>query len=153
MAKKIEVDLKQIEALASKGYNAAMCFDAIGISHSKGYHDTQIKQAIKRGHSIARQKVIDDLMKRSEEDQSATSSIFLAKKLKVFEAPYTTATPKTIKEATERIATIYTDVSRGELDEEKANALVGYLNAYIKSYEVSELEERITKLEEVNNDN
>ena len=35
--KKIEVDLKEIKALAIKGYNASMIFTAIDISQSNGY--------------------------------------------------------------------------------------------------------------------
>ena len=150
MPKRINVDLEALEALAARGYNITMCCNAIGISQSKAYKDVQIIQAIKRGHDKARQKVIDDLMARSESDQSATSSIFLAKQLKVFSTPYPTSTPKTPKEATERISKLYKDVSGSVIDEEKANALVGYLQAYIKSYEVSELEERLTALEKIN---
>lgn len=150
MAKKIDVDLEALEALASKGYSVTMCCDAIGINRTTAYKHKDIINTIKAGHAKAKQKVIDDLMSRSESDQSATSSIFLAKQLKVFSVPYTTSTPKTIKEATNRISKIYTDVSRGKLDEEKGNTLVGYLNAYIKAFEVSELEERITALEGVN---
>ncbi len=150
MAKKININLEELEALAAKGYNITMCCDAIGISQSKAYKDIQIIQAIKTGHGKAKQKVIDDLMTRSESDQSATSSIFLAKQLKVFSTPYPTSQPKTPGEATNRISKIYKDVSASELDEDKGNVLVSYLQAYIKAYEITDLEERITALEKIN---
>ena len=147
MAKKINVDLKQVEELAAKGYNVTMVCNAMGISRSKAYSDTNILDAIKKGSNKAKQNVIDHLMKRSIEDQGATASIYLAKQLKVFEDYFTTSKPKSIKEAIERIATIYDSVSKNELDSEKGSKLVGYLEAYIKAYEVSELEERISVLE------
>ena len=152
MSKKIDIDLPTVKALAVKGYTAAMIFDAIGISHSKGYHDLQIKQAIKEGHSEARQKVVDDLMGRSESDQSPTASIFLAKQLKVFDTYFPTSSPQSPTDALKKISNIYVAVARNELSEDKGTHLIGYLEKYVKAYEVSDLEERIKKLEEVQND-
>ena len=148
MAKKIEVDLEELETLASKGYNITMCCDAIGISQSKAYKDVQILQAIKRGHASAKEKVLNDLFTRSESDASSASSIFLAKSLGVFNVKYSTTRPKSIIEASERIVKIYEDVAIGVLSDEKGKYLIGFLESYIKSKEIGELEQRITKLEE-----
>ena len=148
MAKKIEVNLKELEALGSKGYNITMCCDAIGISQSKAYKDVQILQAIKRGHASAKEKVLNDLFTRSESDTSSASSIFLAKSLGVFNIKYSTARPKTITEASERIVKIYEDVAVGVLSDEKGKYLIGFLESYIKSKEIGEMEQRINKLEE-----
>lgn len=153
MAKKIEVDLKKIETLASKGYNITMCCEAIGISQSKAYKDVQILQAIKRGHASAKEKVLNDLFARSESDNSSASSIFLAKSLGVFNTKYSTTRPKSIIEASERIVKIYEDVATAVLSEEKGKYLISFLESYIKSKEVGELEERIVSLEEKVNEN
>jgi hypothetical protein len=147
MAKKIEVDLKELETLASKGYNITMCCEAIGISQSKAYKDVQILQAIKTGHTSAKEKVLNDLFARSESDASSASSIFLAKSLGVFNVKYSTARPKSITEASERIVKIYEDVATGVISEEKGKYLIGFLESYIKSKEVSDLEERVSELE------
>jgi len=151
MPKKINVDLEALEALAARGYNITMCCDAIGISQSKAYKDIQIIQAIKRGHAKARQKVIDDLMARSESDQSATSSIFLAKQLKVFDDHFPTSSPKSPSDAIKKISSIFVSVARNELSGDKGTHLIGYLEKYLKAYEITDLEERISKLEEVSN--
>ncbi len=148
MAKKIEVNLVELEALASKGYNITMCCDTIGISQSKAYKDVQILQAIKRGHASAKEKVLSDLFTRSESDTSSASSIFLAKSLGVFNIKYSTVRPKSITEASERIVKIYEDVAAGVLSDEKGKYLIGFLESYIKSKEIGEMEQRITKLEE-----
>ena len=148
MAKKIEVNLEELEALATKGYNITMCCEAIGISQSKAYKDVQILQAIKKGHASAKEKVLNDLFTRSESDTSSASSIFLAKSLGVFSVKYSTTRPKSITEASERIVKIYEDVATGVIPEDKGKYLIGFLESYIKSKEIGELEQRITKLEE-----
>ena len=136
------------ELLSSKAYSIPIVADALGVGVTTCYDNTKLSEAIKRGQSQARQKVVDDLMSRSENDQSSASSIFLAKQLKVFTVPYTTATPKNIEEASNRIKQIYTDTASGMIDEERAKYLIGFLESYIKSVEVGSLEERIKALEE-----
>jgi len=147
MAKKIDVDLEVVEELAAKGYSVTMICNAVGIDRSTAYKQTNIINTIKRGANKARQDVIDHLMSRSLSDQGATASIFLAKQLKVFEDYFTTSTPKTPTEATQRISQIYNAVAKNELNADKADKLVGYMNSYIKAYEVSELVHRIEALE------
>ena len=151
MAKKIDVDLAVIEELASKGYSVLMICSAIGISKSYAYAHADVMEAIKAGGDKAKQKVIDDLMARSENDQSATASIFLAKQLKVFDTYFATSSPQSPSDALKKISNIYVAVARNELSEEKGTHLIGYLEKYVKAYEVSELDDRISKLEsEVN---
>jgi len=151
MAKKLNINLEELEALASKGYSVTICCDAIGITRTTAYNNSYIIDTIKRGTAKAKQKVVDDLMSRSEVDQSSTASIFLAKQLKVFDNYYPTASPKSPTDALNKISNIYTAVSRNELSEEKGNHLLLYLEKYVKAYEVSELEERISKLEDAQN--
>ncbi len=140
--------INQAEQLASKAYGVAMIADTLGIGVTTCRNNKALKTAIKRGQSEARQKVINDLMARSEGDQSSTAAIFLAKQLKVFDNPFTTATPKTISEAIERVGDIYQAVAVGELDQEKGDRLVGYLDKLIKGFEISDLEKRIASLED-----
>jgi len=140
--------INQAELLAGKAYNQIMIADALGIAYRTCSNNKDISEAIKRGRSQARQKVIDDLMSRSEADQSSTATIFLAKQLKVFTVPYTTAKPKTIEEASQRIVQIYADTASGLIDEERAKYLISFLESFIKSKEVGDLENRIKLLEE-----
>ena len=147
MAKKIEVDLTLLEELASKGYTAAMCFEAVGISQSKGYRDPLIMQAIKRGKAAACQKVVDDLMSRSEADPSSAAAIFLAKKLKIYDDPFPTSSPKDAQDALKKISDIYVAVARKQLSEERAGYLISFLEKYLKGCEIVELEARISALE------
>ena len=61
---------------------------------------------------------------------------------------FTTATPKTLSAAIERIGDIYQAVAIGELDQEKGDRLVGYIDKLVKAIEVSELEKRLKILED-----
>jgi len=140
--------IDQAEQLSKKAYNISMIADALGIGYKTCFNNKELQEAIKRGQSQARQKIVDDLMARSEADQSSTATIFLAKQLKVFTVPYQTATPKTIKEASDRIRQIYIDTASSVIDEERAKYLIGFLESYIKSIEVGSLEERIKALED-----
>ncbi len=152
MAKKLNVNLEELAELAARGYSVTMCCEAIGINRTTAYKNTDIINTIKAGHSKARQKVIDDLMARSENDQSATSSIFLAKQLKVFDTYYPTSTPKSPSDAIRKISNIFVSVARNELSEEKGTHLISYLEKYLKAYEISEMEKRITDIEKVMNE-
>lgn len=145
--------LQIIEEMAYNGYTKTTVAKNVGMSlgniQRKG---TNAYEAYSVGRKRLEKKILDDLIKRSNEDQSSTATIFLAKKLKLFEEHFTTAKPKSIKEAIDRIAKIYIAVAQNELNEEKATHLVGYLEKYIKAYEVAEIEERISKLEELLNE-
>jgi len=152
MAKNINIDLHQVEQLSSAGYTTTMICDALGVSRSYAYSNKDIKDTIKRGHSLARQKVVNDLMSRSKEDAGATASIYLSKQLKIYDSYFPTSKPKSIKEALNKISSIYESVAKNELESDKGDKLIHYLEIYIKGYEASELESRISKLEEVNNE-
>lgn len=140
--------ISDAKALAAKGYSNSIISDALKIGYNTLWNNEGLRVAIKEGRAEARQRVVDMLMVRSEEDQSSTAAIFMAKQLKVFDDPFTTATPKTAKEAVQRMEDIYQAVAAGELTEEKGTHLIGYLEKYIRAHEVSVLEKRIEALEE-----
>ena len=149
MSKKIDINLDEIEALASEGYTVTMICDALNIHRSTAYKNSDIINTIKRGKTKARQKIIKDLMDRSKEDAGATASIFLAKQLKIFDDYFPTAKPKGIKDALSKISNIYEKVSKNELDSIKGDKLIHYLEVYLKGYEASEIEDRLQKIEEL----
>jgi orotate phosphoribosyltransferase-like protein len=138
--------IEQAQSLAAKGYNISMIASSLNIGNSTTRTNTTLRTAIKKGQDKARCDVVDKLMNRANE--SDTALIYLSKSLKVFEDGYTTAKPKSITEASNRIADIFKSVADNELDKDKADKLIRFLEAYIKSKEVGELEARITALEE-----
>lgn len=148
MAKKLDINLKIVHELARRGFSVSLIADSIGVARSTVYKQRAIRDTIKKGRAEIQKKVIDDLLERSEADVSATASIFLAKQLKVFDIYFPTSKPKSISQALNKIADVYTAYAGNELDGEKADRLIKYLEIYIKGYEATELERRLTALEE-----
>ncbi len=128
--------IDQAEQLSSKGFATTLIADSLGIAVSTTRCNKDIKEAIQRGRKVIRNKIVDDLLKRSEKDTTPTATIYLANKLKVYDDYFTTSKPKTITEAIDRIADIFTAVSNNELSSEKADRLISYLNTYLKAYEL-----------------
>ena len=128
--------ISQAEELASKGFSITLIADALDIAQSTTRANIKIKEAIQRGRKTIRNKIVNDLIKRSEKDTTPTATIYLANKLKVYDDYFITSKPKTITEAIDRIADIYTAVSNNELSSEKADRLISYLNTYLKAYEI-----------------
>jgi len=138
--------IKQAENLASKGYSTQMIASSLGIGYSTAKSNNKaLKSAIKRGRDKARKAVVDKMMKRKEE--SDTILIYLSKSLKIFEDEYPTGIPKSISEATERVADIYKQVAENRLDKDKGDRLIKFLDIYIRVKEISEMEKRLEDLE------
>lgn len=140
---------KDAVSLALRGYSDKAICNTLQLGYSTLYTKPYLAllEAIKRARNEAKEQILQDLLERSKSDTGATASIFLAKKLKVFEPVYATAKPKDISEALSRIADIYESVADGTLEADKGDKLVNYLSNYIKAFEISELEERLTALE------
>lgn len=145
--------IKDAYELSKKAYPNNLIAQTLQISETALYGNVELVKTIKRGKAEAKQKIIDTLLERTISDQSPTALIFLTKQLKIFDTYFKTSKPKSAKDAALRISNIYESVARNELDQEKADKLVHYLEKYIKAYEVSELEERLNILEERINEN
>lgn len=142
--------IKDAEKLAERGYSDKAICEALNFSKSSLYSTRylDVLEAIRTKRQEAKDMVMNDLLKRSKEDTSATAAIYLANKLKIFEPSYKTAKPETIKEALIRISEIYEDVADGTLAADKGDKLIGYLSTYVKTFEITELEQRLQTLEE-----
>ncbi len=147
MAQKLAVSCEELEALGGKGYSVTMICEAVGITRQAAYKNKYIIDSIKRGHTQARQKVIDDLMGRSVADTSSTASIYLSKQLKCFDDHFPTASPKSPADALRKISDIYMAVSHNELTQERGNYLAGFLEKYIKAFEITEIAQRLDAVE------
>jgi len=145
-----EILIKDAEKLAERGYNDKIICEILNFSKSSLYSPKYLDllEAIRAKRQEAKDRVMNDLLRRSKEDTSATATIYMANKLKIFETKYKTAKPKTIKEALMRISEIYEDVADGTLTVDKGDKLVSYLSIYIKTFEDVELEQRLQTLEE-----
>ena len=151
MKKKLNKNLiNKSKQLAARGFTDKAICSAVNIGYSTLYSAPYLEllEAIRETREETRNKVMQDLLNRSESDTSASSSIYLANKLQLFKTPYPTSKPKSISEALDRLSQIYFDVASGDLDADAGNKLSGYLMDYCKLFESSVLEERLSTLEE-----
>ena len=147
MAKKIKVNLKTVKKLASCGYSNLQIAEAVGISKTYLYNTVAITDTIKEAQAELRQKIAQDLIDRSETDSTSTASIFLSKRLNLFATTYKMPQIKSVKSALTQISRINSDLASGSIPPELANNLIKNIETFIKTFEVSELEKRIERLE------
>lgn len=143
MAKKIEVDYKQVEKLASMGYNIKNTYEVIGICSSKAFADVQFMEAHKRGYEIMRAKLSKKILDKAIDSEDTTMQIFLSKRLWLFEK----VMPQVKLENTEDALKAFGEVFNSDISIESKSALKGILEGFARTYEVSEIEKRMAELE------
>jgi lysozyme family protein len=147
MKKKITDELIQkASELASKGFSHKQIMEAVGIGKTAFYKNANLMVAIKSSQDDLRGRVADALLQKACDLGDATSLIFLSKRLNLFSSDVNIdlSTPKDALKALEQLA-------NSNLSLEHLNALRGIVSDYTKLYEVTELEERLAKLEQAQN--
>ena len=151
MSNKKDIDLDFVKDLALSGFTHRQIAKTLNISPTTLYKRTDIMDTIKAAESELRIKVANDIKKSCESGEVA-AQIFLSKRLNLFSVSYKLPQVKTIKAALTQINKINSDLAAGLIPYELAAALIKNLEIYIKGYELSELENRLTKLEEALNE-
>ncbi len=102
-----------------------------------------LMDSIKKARVELREDVSNSLLNNAKTGDT-TSLIFLAKRLNLFseDISINLNNPKSALKSLE-------DVANANISIEHKNSLKSIISDYIKAYEVSELEERISKLEEL----
>ena len=137
-------------ALARRGFNNVVICKTIGISkttlHSKKY--TDVLNAITKERDKMKDKIFADLVYRSESDQSATASILLADRLKVFKLPtFKLPKPKDPRDALDNLSQIMTAYAEGTIDGVRADRLASLNEKFVKIYDSAVTDERIAEIE------
>ena len=142
---------KKAVALARRGFNNVVICKTIGISkttlHSKKY--SNVLDAITKEREKMKDKIFADLVYRSETDQSATATVLLSEKLKVFKAPtFKLPKPKTPREALDNISRIMEAYAEGTIDGVRADRLASLNEKFVKTYDSAVTDERVTEIED-----
>ena len=145
MGRKPKVTKSSIETaykLAKSGINDKSIMQALDISHDTFYKYPELTDTIKKARYELKESVANSLLQNATGGDT-TSLIFLAKRLNLFsnETNIKLDSPKGALKALE-------DLANADISLEHKNSLRGIVNDYLKAYEITELEERITKLEE-----
>ena len=135
--------IKKAYDLAKAGFNNKTIYESLDISKSAFYNNKDLMDSIKKARAELREEVSTSLLTNAKTGDT-TSLIFLAKRLNLFseDISINLKTPQTALKSLEEVA-------NANISLEHKNSLKSIISDYIKAYEVSELEERISKLEEL----
>ena len=140
----MKIDKKMIDTaydLAKAGINNIQIIEALHISKSSFYANSDLMDSIKKARAELRQNVSNSLLANATGGDT-TSLIFLAKRLNLFSGDFhiNLTSPKNALSSLEELA-------NANISLEHKNSLKGIIGDYIKAYEVTELEDRISILE------
>jgi len=138
--------------LSLKGFSHTQIMKCTGISRTAFYADANLLNTIYKSEAELRKKISDAPVSKIE-DGSETSIIYLAKRLSLFHTSYVMPQIKSTKTALEQISRINSDLASGILPPELATSLIKNIEVFLKAFDASELEQRLTALEEIKESN
>jgi uncharacterized protein YbjQ (UPF0145 family) len=142
--------IKQSYDLARAGFNDKQIYETIGISRALYYRSVDIIDTIKEARRELKQEVSKSLLANAVDMNNHTVQIFLAKKLRLFDDTFNSITLKKSDDVLKATSNLFKAVADGSISEDKANQLKSILDSFTKAYELNELEQRLTALEEMN---
>ena len=145
--------IQKAQRLSELGLNEKQISESLGISYSTFQRNKEyFEESLKKGKSLLRERITTKLLEKVDEG-SETSLIFISKRLRLFNTCMgTTKAPKAINEAIVELANVYEATALGDITELQGDKFTSMLLNIIKSLETVELEDRINKLEEVQNE-
>lgn len=141
--------VNEVERLAALGLNEAQISESIGMSYATFQRNkANFEESLKKGKAELRARVSEALLSKIEEGDT-TALIFTAKRLNLFTPSIDAKVPKSVSEAVKELARVYSAHAHGEIGDAQADKLISMLDKFIKGIELSEIEERLTALEEI----
>ena len=155
MARKPKINdevIKKAYELSRAGFNDKQIQESLKISKSLMYSNMELMDTIKKAKTELREEVSKSLLSNAMDLNNPTVQIFLAKKLRLFDDTFDSITLKKSDDVLNTISKLFKAVSDGAISEDKANQLKSIIDSFSKAYELNNLEERITALEEGTNE-
>ena len=137
--------IQEVEELAKQGFNNILISQSLNIAVTTLSTNKKLKEAIHRGKLELAKKVTSTILNTLEDNP--TNQQLLVKRLCLFTPIVDIKKPTTAKEALENLATATKQYAKGLINESQLRTIEAVSNSYTKVYEVTELEERITALE------
>jgi len=139
--------LNRAYELAFKGFSHKQVCESVGINRTSLYHENykDLYDIIKKGEQDLREEVTNTILMTLSDDTSMR--IFLSKRLNLFHSEYKLPKITTADQALREISNLNIALSEGTIPIELHSSLLKGINDYLKSYEVTQLEERLTKIE------
>ena len=134
---------------AKSGFSDKQIYEAVDLSHTSFYRNSELVATVKANREELRRTVADALLNSALGGETA-SLIFLSKRLGLHQSitGYKKGRLKTPKDATIELEKLYHASINGDAPMELINSVGKIINDFVKTYEVSNLEDRISALED-----
>ncbi len=140
--------IQEVQELAEQGFNNILISQSLNIALSTLSQNKELKESIQRGKMILAKKVISSILGTLENTPS--NQQMLVKRLCLFTPIVDIQKPNNAQEALNNLSVATRQFADGEINESQLRTIEAVSNSFIKGYELTELEERVTKLEESN---
>ena len=141
--------LKQVEELSAQGFNNVMISQSLNIGRQTLSTNKDLKDSIQKGRLDLAKQVTQSVLDSLE--TNPTNQQMLVKRLCLFNPLIDIKKPTNADDALTNLAAATKSYANGEINESQLRTIEAVSNSYVKAYEITELEERISKLEEVSN--
>ena len=138
--------IQEVQELAEQGFNNILISQSLNIALSTLSQNKDLKESIQRGKLLLAKKVTSSILENLE--TNPTNQQLLVKRLCLFTPIVDIKKPTNADDALNNLATATKAYANGEINESQLRTIEAVSNSYVKSYEVTSLEERITALEE-----
>ena len=137
--------IQEVEALAKQGFNNIHIGQSLNIAPQTLSSNNELKEAIQWGRLELSKQITSTILETLE--ATPANQQLLVKRLGLFLPVVNIKKPTNAKEALENLATATKQYADGAINESQLRTIEAVSNSYTKGYEITELEERIVKLE------
>lgn len=142
--------IQEAQNLAEQGFNNILIGQSLNIATQTLSSNKELKEAIQRGKLSLAKKIAASILDTLE--NTPTNQQMLVKRLCLFTPAVDIKKPSNAQDALNNLSAATQQYARGEINESQLRTIEAVSNSYIKGYEFTELEKRITTLEEKNNE-
>jgi hypothetical protein len=140
--------IQEVRELAEQGFNNVMISQSLNIGRQTLSTNKDLKDSIQRGRLDLAKQVTQSVLDNLE--INPTTQQMLVKRLCLFSPLIEIKKPTNADDALSNLAAATKAYANGEINESQLRTIEAVSNSYVKSYEVTSLEERITALEKAN---
>ena len=138
--------IQEVQDLAEQGFNNILIGQSLNIATQTLSTNKELKEAIQKGKMVLAKKITSSILDTLE--NTPTNQQMIVKRLCLFTPIVDIQKPTNAQEALNNLSVATQQYSKGEINESQLRTIEAVSNSYVKGYELTELESRITKLEE-----
>lgn len=142
--------LKQVEELSANGFNNKMISQSLLISTDALSRNIQLKQSIQDGRLTLSKQVTQTVLDTLE--SNPTNMQMLVKRLCLFNPQINIKKPTSSEDALSNLAAATKAYANGEINESQLRTIEAVSNSYIKSKDMTDVEQRLAELEKALHD-